>query len=146
VTSLGAASVAAAFVSDWFIASLTPALSALHFSSEFAGWVIVAIAGNAIENFVGIKLAAANRPDYALSVILQSPVQIAIGLIPVLVLLSNVLGPVALTLVLPPLLLAVLALGTVVAVVIVFDGESTWLEGVALVGLYALIAASFWWG
>jgi Ca2+:H+ antiporter len=146
VTSLGIASVAAAFVSDWFIASLTPALSELHVSSEFAGLVIVAIAGNAIENFVGVKLAAQNRPDYALAIILQSPVQIAVGLIPVLVLLSNVIGPTPLTLVLPTLLLAVLALGTVIAVVVVFDGESTWIEGVALVGLYVLIATAFWWG
>ena len=29
---------------------------------------------------------------------------------------------------------------------IVLDGESTWLEGTALVALYVVIAASFWWG
>ena len=34
-----------------------------------------------VENFVGIKLAMANRTDYALSVILQSPVQIALFLL-----------------------------------------------------------------
>ena len=51
-------SVAAAFVSDWFVAALTPALSALHISQAFAGLVVVAIAGNAVENVVGIKLAA----------------------------------------------------------------------------------------
>jgi Ca2+:H+ antiporter len=30
--------------------------------------------------------------------------------------------------------------------VIVVDGESTWQEGTVLVGLYVVIAASFWWG
>jgi len=30
--------------------------------------------------------------------------------------------------------------------VIVFDGESNWLEGLALMGLYVIIAVSFWWG
>jgi Ca2+:H+ antiporter len=29
---------------------------------------------------------------------------------------------------------------------IVFDGESTWLEGVTLIALYAIIATTFWWG
>ncbi len=139
-------SVAAAFVSDWFVAALTPALSALHISQAFAGLVIVAIAGNAVENVVGIKLAAQNRADYAMSLILQSPVQIALGLIPVLVLLSNVLGGATLTLVMPVMLVASLAIAVVVAVVVVFDGESTWLEGVTLVGLYVAVAASFWWG
>ncbi|HUZ20696.1 MAG TPA: hypothetical protein VMU75_09030 [Acidimicrobiales bacterium] len=139
-------SVAAAFVSDWFVAALTPALSALHVSQAFAGLVIVAIAGNAVENVVGIKLAAQDRADYAMSVILQSPVQIALGLIPVLVLLSNVLGGATLTLVMPVMLVASLAIAVVVTVVVVFDGESTWLEGVTLLGLYAAIATAFWWG
>jgi Ca2+:H+ antiporter len=29
---------------------------------------------------------------------------------------------------------------------VVYDGESTWEEGSILVGLYVVIAASFWWG
>ena len=146
VAVLSGASVAAAFVSDWFIAALSPALTTLHISQAFAGLVIVAIAGNAVENFVGIKLAAQNRPDYALSVILQSPVQIALGLFPALVLLSGVIGGAPLTLVMPPLLVVSLGLGTVISMFVVFDGESTWLEGVTLVGLYAIVAAAFWWG
>src|SRR5712691_5978956 len=88
LTMLAVTGVAAAFVSDWFVAGLTPAMSALHISQAFAGLVIVAIAGNAVENVVGIQLAARNRMDYALSVTLQSPVQIALGIAPLLVLIS----------------------------------------------------------
>jgi Ca2+:H+ antiporter len=143
---LAGSSLAAAFVSDWFVGALRPALSVLHVSQAFAGLVVVAIAGNAVENVVGIRLAARNRPDYALSVILQSPVQIALGLLPALVLLSGPIGGAHLTLALPVMLCAALVIGTLVAVVVVFDGESTWLEGAALVGLYVTIAASFWWG
>ncbi len=139
-------SVAAAFVSDWFVTALSPALVVFHMSQAFAGLVVVAIAGNAVENVVGIQLAARNRPDYALAVILQSPVQIAYALFPALVLLSPLLGGAALTLVLPPLLLVVLVISAVVAAVVVFDGESTWLEGACLIGLYAVIATAFWWG
>jgi Ca2+:H+ antiporter len=146
VVVLGASGVAAAAVSDWFVSALTPALGALHISQAFAGLVIVAIAGNAVENVVGIQLAARNRMDYALAVTLQSPVQIALVLVPALVLLSNVVGGVALTLVLPLLLVVTLAIAAVVAMVVVFDGESTWLEGVCMIGLYVVIAAAFWWG
>jgi len=146
LTVLAAASVSALFVSDWFVAALAPAMQVLHISHEFAGLVIVAIAGSAIENVAGVKLALANRPDYSLALILQSPVQIAIGLMPALVLLSNVVGPTTMTLVFPTMLFAVLALSIVVAIVVVFDGESTSLEGAALIGLYLVIAAAFWWG
>jgi len=143
---LAVAGVAAALVSDWFATSLTPALSALHISQSFAGLVIVAIAGNAVENFVGIQLAARNRMDYALSVTLQSPAQIALGIAPLLVLISAGIGGAQLTLVFPPLMIVALALTALVTTLVVFDGNSTWLEGTCLVGLYAVIAAAFWWG
>jgi len=145
VAMLTAASVAAAFVSDWFVAGLTPAIDALHISPAFAGLVIVAIAGNAVENVVGLQLAYRNQPDHALQVILQSPVQIAMMVAPALVLLSPVVGA-SFTLVLPPLLLVALLVAVVVAVVAVFDGDSSWLEGAMMITLYGIVAAAFWWG
>ncbi len=143
---LAASGVGAAFVSDWFVNALTPATEALHISPVFTGLVIVAIAGNAVENVVGIQLAARNKPDYAISVILNSSLQVALGLTPILVLLSFVVSPTHLTLVLPGLLVAALGLTAALGAIIVYDGESTWLEGVALIGLYGIVAASFWWG
>jgi len=140
------AGVGAAFVSDWFVASLAPAITFLHISQAFTGLVIVALAGNAVENVVGIQFAAHNQSDYAISVILNSSLQVALGLIPVLVLLSLVLGGAHLTLVMPPLLVAALGLTAILTAVITYDGESTWLEGLTLMGLYGIIAISFWWG
>ncbi len=142
---LAVAGVGAAFVSDWFVTALTPAIGALHLSQTFAGLVVVAIAGNAVENVVGIQLAARNRPDYALSVILQSPLQIVLVLAPVLVLLAPLVGA-SFTLVLSPLLIAVLVIAVLVTVVVTFDAESTWLEGVALLALYLVISTAFFWG
>ena len=82
---LALASALAALVSDWFVDALEPAMAALRISDAFAGLVIVAIAGNAVENVVGIQLAAAGRSEYAFSVIINSPLQIALVLAPVLV-------------------------------------------------------------
>ncbi|MGZ3584409.1 MAG: calcium/proton exchanger, partial [Ktedonobacterales bacterium] len=140
------AGVGAAFVSDWFIAALTPAIAVLHISEAFTGLVIVALAGNAVENFVGVQLASRNKMDYAISVILNSSLQVALGLTPVLVLLSLVLGGTHLTLVLPALLVVALGLSALLGTVITYDGKSTWLEGLALIGLYCILAVSFWWG
>jgi Ca2+:H+ antiporter len=146
VTVLAFAGVGAAIVSDWFVEALQPAMASLGISEAFAGLVIVAIAGNAIENLVGIQLAWKNQADYAVSVIMNSSLQIALGLFPVLLLLSFVLGGSILTFVLSPLLVVALALATIVSAFVVFDGESIWLEGLAMIGLYCIIAASFWWG
>jgi Ca2+:H+ antiporter len=146
ITVLAVTGVLAALVSDWFIHALEPAIASLHISQAFAGLVIVAIAGNAVENVVGIQLAARDRADYALSVILNSPLQIALVLAPLLVLLSFVIGGATFLLVFPPLLMATVVTAVLAVSFIIIDGESVWLEGAALLGLYGVMAASFWWG
>ena len=65
-------SLGAALVSEWFVSALEPAIKTMGMSQAFAGIVVVSIAGNAVENVAGIRLAAKNRPDYAMSVILYS--------------------------------------------------------------------------
>jgi Ca2+:H+ antiporter len=107
--------------------------------------VIVAIAGNAVENVVGVQLAARNRPDFAIGVILNSSLQVALALTPVVV-LGSLLFATHLTLVFPTLLALVLVIAAIMGPLVVNDGESTWQEGVVLVGFYVVIAASFWWG
>jgi len=143
---LAVAGTLAAFVSDWFVTALEPAMDSLNISQAFAGLVIVAIAGNAVENVVGVQLAYKGNSEYAFSVVLNSPLQISLVLAPVLVLVSVIFGLGSLTLVFSPLLVAALLAAVVLAAFISFDGESTWLEGATLVALYAIIATAFWWG
>jgi len=143
---LAVAGIGAAFVSEWFVAALEPAMHAAGINEVFAGLVIVAIAGNAVENFVGIQLAAKNQMDYAVQVILQSPVQIALTIAPIVCLAAAWLGQPGFDLVFSPLLLASMIMSALVAVLVTFDGESTWFEGAVLIALYVAIATSFWWG
>lgn len=143
---LAASGVGAAFVSEWFVDALVPATKALGISEAFSGLVVVAIAGNAIENVVGIQLAIKNKADYAISVIVNSSLQIALVLVPILVFASFFVGPATMTLTFPPLLVAALLLSAIITAAIVFDGESIWLEGAALIGLYVILVAAFWWG
>jgi Ca2+:H+ antiporter len=146
ISVLAGTGLLAALASDWFVGALEPAVKTLGISDAFAGLVIVAIAGNAVENVVGIQLALKNKTESALQVVLQSPIQIAMVVAPVVLLVAPTLGAGTFTLVLPPLLLVALLLSALIAVLVTFDGESTWYEGVVLIGLYVLLAASFWWG
>jgi Ca2+:H+ antiporter len=146
LTMLAGASALAAFVSDWFVHALEPAMNSLDISPVFAGLVIVAIAGNAIENVIGVQLAARGQSEYAFAVILNSPIQIALVLAPALVLISQIFGLASLTLVFGPMLVVALLLSVILAAAIAQDGESTWLEGATLIALYGIIATSFWWG
>jgi Ca2+:H+ antiporter len=143
---LGISAVLAAFVADWFVDALEPTMASFGMSEAFAGLIVVALAGNSIEQLAGIRAAARNKPDLALSLILNSALQIVLFLTPVIVLLSFFVAPVPLTLIFSPLLLGSLMVTVVLLFAIVADGEANALEGAMLLGLYAIIAAAVWWG
>jgi Ca2+:H+ antiporter len=136
---LGVAGVASAFVSDWFVNALSPAIVQLHISQAFAGLVIVAIAGNAVENVAGIVLAAKGNSDLAISVVKNSVAQIAAFLFPLLVLISFALAT-TLTFALAPVYIGALALTAIAVWQVTGDGEAAAFEGWALVALYVVLA------
>ncbi|WP_413988670.1 calcium:proton antiporter [Labrys okinawensis] len=140
------ASLAAVIVSDWFVEALTPSIKTLGISEAFAGLVIVAIVGNAVEYVVGIQLAWRNKADLAVSVIMNASLQVALALIPVLVFVSYFLGGTPFTLVISPMLAVALMLTAIIGVVVTADGQADMVDGAALTGLYVVIAAIFWWG
>jgi Ca2+:H+ antiporter len=134
-----AGGVASAFVSDWFVNGLEPAITILHISQAFAGLVIVAIAGNAVENTAGLVLAYKRRSDLAISVVKNSVAQIAAFLFPVLVLVSFALKT-TLTFALAPVYVGALALTALGLWQVTGDGEAAEFEGWALVALYVILA------
>jgi Ca2+:H+ antiporter len=144
VAALTGASLAAAVVSDWFVAAIHPALHQLGVTDTFVGVVVVAVAGNAVEQVGSIALAVDGRTSHAVTAILESTAQVLLGVFPLLVLAGVAVGT-GLTLAVPPLLLAGLGVSCLVAMAVVVDGEATWLEGCCLIGLHAVIAAA-WWG
>jgi Ca2+:H+ antiporter len=146
LTVLALAGGAAAFVSDWFVAVIDPAVTKLGISKAFTGLVIVAIAGNAVENVVGIQLAWKRRYDLAISVVKNSVAQIAAFLYPVLVLVSLAFTQ-RLTFGVPTegLVLVVALVFTALAIwQITGDGEAAAYEGLALVATYAVLATVVW--
>ena len=136
---LAIAAVASAFVSDWFINALLPAIDVLHISQAFAGLVIVAIAGNAVENTTGLVLSWKGRSDLAISVVKNSVAQIAAFLFPLIVLISFALTT-TLTFALAPVYIGALTLTALSVWQVTGDGEAVAFEGWALVALYVVLA------
>ena len=139
IVLLTIAGVGAAFVSDWFVSALDPAVEALGISKAFTGLVIVAIAGNAVENVVGITLAAKGQSDLAISVVKNSVAQIAVFLYPALVLLS-LLFTERLTFVLNPVYIGALVIMALAVWQVTGDGQAVVFEGLALVAIYVILA------
>jgi Ca2+:H+ antiporter len=139
IVMLGAAGVAAAFVSDWFISALDPAVKSIGISKEFAGLVLVAIAGNAVENATGVILASKGEADLAISIVKNSVSQIAAFLFPALVLVSLLFAH-TLTFQLAPVYIGALLLTALAIWQITGDGEAAAFEGAALIGLYVVLA------
>ncbi len=139
-----AAGTGSAFVSDWFVHALTPTIHKLHISRAFAGLVIVAIAGNAVENVAGIVMAHKGKSELAISVVKNSIAQIAAFLYPLLVLVS-LLTSTALTFSLAPVYAGALFGTAVIVWQVTGDGEATAFEGAALIAAFVILAtlASF---
>jgi Ca2+:H+ antiporter len=131
-------------VSDWFIDALSPAMEQVGIPKEFAGLVIVAIAGNAVENTTGIVLALKGDSDLAISVVKNSVAQITAFLYPALVLVS-LLFATSLTFELAPVYIGALALTAISLWQITGDGEARRFEGVALISLYVILGVVAWY-
>jgi Ca2+:H+ antiporter len=139
LTLLVVAAVASGFVSAWFVNGLSPAIAVLHISTAFAGLVIVAIAGNAVEHVASVVLAARGQSDLAIAVIKSSVAQIAAFLFPALVLISLALST-QLTFALSPVYIGALGLMTIAVWQVTGDGEAAAFEGWALAALYVIVA------
>ena len=139
VALLAIGGVGAAFVSDWFVSALRPSIDSIGVSAQFAGLVIVAIAGNAVENVAGLVLAAKGQADLAISVVKNSVAQIAAFLFPALVLVSLAFAD-RLTFGIPPLYVGALLLTAISVWQVTTDGEATAFEGWALMATYGVLA------
>jgi Ca2+:H+ antiporter len=131
--------VGAAFVSDWFVVALAPTVDQLGISRAFAGLVIAAIAGNAVENITAVILASKGQADLAVSVVKNSVGQMAAFMWPALVLISLPLTS-KLTFSLTPVYIGALLVTALAMWQITGDGEAVAFEGLALIAIYLTLA------
>jgi Ca2+:H+ antiporter len=143
LTLLSVAGLGSAFASDWFVHALEPTIHSLDISQGFAGLVIVATAGNAVEHAVGVVLAAKGQAELAISVVKNSVAQIAALMFPLLVLVS-LLTPTTLTFAMAPVYAGALVGTALIMWQITTDGEATPFEGAALVAVFVILATVAW--
>jgi Ca2+:H+ antiporter len=139
ITLLAVGGVGAAFVSDWFVTALAPTVDQLGISRAFAGLVIAAIAGNAVENITAVILASKGQANLAVSVVKNSVGQMAAFMWPALVLISLPLAT-KLTFSLAPVYIGALLVTALAMWQITGDGEAVAFEGLALIAIYLTLA------
>lgn len=109
----------------------------------FLGFIVLAIVGNAAEHSTAVMLALKNDIDTALNISMQSSVQIALFVTPLIVFLSYPIGH-PLDLLFTPFELLAVGLGVSIFAYLVMDGETNWYEGVQLLAVYAIIAVALY--
>ena len=83
--------------------------------------------------------------DLAVNIAVGSSAQIGLFVAPVLVVLSFAFGPAPMALVFNGYELAALLFAALISTTLISDGESTWFEGVQLLGVYALLGLVFYY-
>jgi Ca2+:H+ antiporter len=139
---LGLATVVTAFVTSSLVGSLESFASRAHLSEFFVAVVIVAIVGNAAEHGSAVLLARRGSVRLATEISLASSAQVAGLLIPLVVLASWAIEPLALSF--RPIELVALAVATVLPAVVLAHGRTTRLGGLILLVAYAGLVAAFY--
>jgi Ca2+:H+ antiporter len=138
------ATVGVVVVAEFLVGAIEPAIESFGFTHTFIGVVVVAIVGNAAEHATAIQVALRDKMDLAFNIAFESSKQIAMFVAPVLVLTSLALGH-PLTLEFSHLEVAGMGVGIAGATLIALDGETNWLEGVMLLGVYVILAVTFFY-
>jgi Ca2+:H+ antiporter len=114
-------------------------------SEFFVGVIIVPLVGNVAEHVSAVQFAYRNHMDIAQAIAAGSSTQVALLVAPLAVFISLLFHPIdrSLNLAFHPVEIIVVAAASLVFAFISFDGESNWLEGLQLLGLYIIAGAVF---
>jgi len=136
---LAVAAVVVGLESELLVSSLHPAISALNIPATFVGLILIPIIGNAAEHASAVMFAIRNRLDVTLEIAVGSGTQVAMFVAPALVFISLAIGH-PMDFVFTSFEVAIVFMATLIVVVISRDGKGNWLEGLQLLGAYAVIA------
>jgi Ca2+:H+ antiporter len=139
---LGVATVATAVIAEILVHSIEAFAEKAHLSDFFVAAVIVAIVGNAAEHGGAVVVAHRGRVKLATEIALSSGAQVAVFLIPAVVILSWAIEP--LTLAFRQVEIAVMAGAALLAAVLLAGGKSSYWRGAVLVGGYVVAAFVFY--
>ncbi|EXJ94131.1 hypothetical protein A1O1_02524 [Capronia coronata CBS 617.96] len=113
-------------------------------SKNFVGLILLPIVGNAAEHATAVTVAIKDKMDLAIGVAVGSSMQIALLVLPLVVVLGWIIGKDDMTLFFDGFQIAVLFVAVLLVNYLIQDGKSHWLEGVLLMILYIIIAVAAW--
>lgn len=142
VTVLTVVTCLVALMSEMLIGALEPAAHRLGLTQVFVGVILVALVGNAAEHSTAVMVAVKNKMDLAYGIAVGSSLQIALLVAPLLVFASYLFGA-PLDLIFTPFEVAAVTMSVLVVGFVAMDGESNWMEGAMLVGVYLMLAIAF---
>ncbi|KAL0933354.1 Ca2+:H+ antiporter [Colletotrichum truncatum] len=145
VGTLTISTVLIAFCAEAMVSSIDYVTKTSGISEEFVGLILLPIVGNAAEHATAVTVAIKDKMDLAIGVAVGSSMQVALFLIPLLVIIGWGMGNDAMTLSFDLFQVAVLFVAVLLVNYLIGDGKSHWLEGLQLICLYAIIAVCSWW-
>jgi Ca2+:H+ antiporter len=143
VTALAVAGIAVGYMSEILVGSIEQASEGIGLSPFFVSLIIVAIVGNAAEHWVAVYFAARDKVDLSVAIAVGSSAQIALFVMPVLVIVSFFIGPFPLSLEFSGLEIGAILLAVLIAAHVTQEGESTWFEGLQLLAVYVVLGIVF---
>eukprot|EP00891_Asterochloris_glomerata_P005670 jgi/Astpho2/5670/e_gw1.00079.101.1_t len=125
IAGLCTITVLVAFSSEFLTDAISEVSIQSGLSQAFLGLIILPIAGNACEHITAVFVAYKDKMDLAIGVALGSSIQIAIFVLPLVVIIGWAIGK-PLTLDLDPFLIMILTLSVIHANFVSSDGQSNW--------------------
>ncbi|OAR00567.1 hypothetical protein LLEC1_00356 [Akanthomyces lecanii] len=138
-TLLGS-TVIIALCAEFMVDSIDHLTETTALRKEFVGLILLPIVGNAAEHATAVTVAVKDKMDLAIGVAVGSSMQVALFLIPLLVIIGWGLGNKYMDLSLDEFQVAVMFVAVLLTNYLIGDGKSHWLEGFLLICLYAIIA------
>lgn len=130
-------------MSEMLVGAIEPVAHRLGLTQVFVGVILVALVGNAAEHSTAVLMAMKNKMDLTLGIAVGSSTQIALLVAPLLVFASYGFR-VPLDLIFTPFQVAGVTMLVLIVGFVSMDGESHWMEGVMLVGVYVMLAIAFY--
>jgi Ca2+:H+ antiporter len=125
--------------SELLVSALNPALHTLTISPIFVGLILIPVIGNAAEHASAVFFAIRDKLDVTLEIAIGSSTQVALFVAPAMVFISLLMGR-PMDFVFSGFEIGAVFIATLIIAVISRDGHGNWLEGLQLIGVYAIIA------
>jgi Ca2+:H+ antiporter len=142
ITVLGFATAGIVWLSELLVGSVEGVVSNMGLSEFFLGIILIPIVGNVAEHLVAVRVAIKNQMDLSVEIALSSSVQVALFVAPFCVFVSLMFKK-QMDLVFNEFELIALGAAVLITGMVASDGESNWLEGAVLLGVYALLGLAF---